>query len=562
MDPRLKVILYGNPDEELSLLMRLKRLSNYPENCKIISQFGDIVSCRVKRKDLEKLYYSNEVLSLKAPRVIPADNSFGETKGEIINIKRDYSKKNKSNVVFGLIDFGFDFTHEDFIDNGLTRFEKIWIQNTNSDGNNYGYGKIIDSNLINQAIHSEYPFKRANYHPGKTDLFGTGTHGTHVLGIACSNGKVANKGFASDSPIIAVDMGLNLVNGSNLSLGDSVKLVEGLDFILKNAGDRPVVINMSLGGHGDAHTGQTPVEIAIDNILTSRRGTAIVQSTGNYFQARAHTFGDIREGETVDIPWFFKKRDITPNEMEIWYEGEDELSVIIMDDDGTILLESTPFKDEIIARNNDEVGICLHRKNEPNTAKNHINILINGKQSSKFWKVKLKGRKIKKGRYHCYIERDDKGQSIFLPDIVKTTHTTNSICNSKYSIVVGAYNQDDDLRPVLPFSSSGPTADGRMKPEVLAPGYKIKSSCSSSIRDTRALSRLCSKSGSSMAAPYVASIIVKMLEEDPSLSIFEIRKKLFESCESFNSKNNPLDIFRAGYGYVAPERVLNLKKTS
>lgn len=557
MDPRLKVILYGNPDEELSLLMRLKNQHNYPRYCKIVTQFGDIVSCRVKRKDLEKLYYSNEVFSLKAPRVIPADNSFGETVGEINNLKNNFSKRNNSNVVFGLVDFGFDFTHEDFIDDGVTRFEKIWIQNTNSDGNSYGYGKIIDSNTINLALQSEYPFKIANYHPGKTDLFGTGTHGTHVLGIACSNGKVSHKGFASNSPIIAVDMGLNLVNGSNLSLGDSVKLVEGLDFILKNAGDRPVVVNMSLGGHGDAHTGQTLVEIAIDNILTSRKGTAIVQSTGNYFQARAHTYGYLKEGETVDIPWFFKKRDITPNEMEIWYDGEDELSVIILDDDGTILLESTPFEDEIIAREEDEVGVCLHRKNEPNTGKNHINILINGKQKSKFWKIKLRGEKVQKGGYHCYIERDDKGQSIFLPDIVKTTHTTNSICNSKYSIVVGAYNQNEKSKPILPFSSSGPTADGRMKPEVLAPGFKIKSSCSSSIRDSRALPRLCSKSGSSMAAPYVASIIVKILEEEPSLSIFQIRKKLFEACKSYNSKQNPVDIFRAGHGYIVPERILN-----
>lgn len=557
MDPRLKIILHGNPKEELSLLIRLNNEKQYPKKCKIISQFGNIVSCRVLRENLEAVYASLEVKSVKAPRVIPADDFQEENHSFMVENSYSVISEKKSNVVFGLIDFGFDFTHPDFIDDGKTRFEKIWTQTGRFDGNKYGYGKIITTSQLNDALLSDFPFKKVAYHPGQSDLFGMGTHGTHVLGIACSNGSVSEKGFASNCPIIAVDMGSNLVNGSNLSLGDSVKLVEGLDFILREAGDRPVVINMSLGGHGDAHTGQTLVEQAIDAILTRRKGTAIVQSTGNYFQAKAHTFGDIKQGETVDIPWFFKKNDITPNELEIWYEGTDIMQVTVFDEYKNILLESTPFVDEIIVKQNEEVGICLHRKNEPNTGKNHINILINGKQNSKFWVVQLKGFRIANGRFHCYIERDDKGQSIFLPQMVKTTHTTNSICNSKYSIVVGAYNQTEKARSILPFSSSGPTVDGRMKPEVIAPGYKIKSSCSSSSRDARASNKLCSKSGSSMAAPFVASLIVKILEKNPDFTIKQIRKKLFETCEPFLTKENELEIFRAGHGYVNPTKIVN-----
>lgn len=159
-------------------------------------------------------------------------------------------------------------------------------------------------------------------------------------------------------------MGSNLVNGSNLSLGDSVKLIEGLDFILTEAGNRPVVINMSLGGHGDAHTGQTLVEQAIDNLLTSRNSTAIVQSTGNYHQAKAHTYGDIKNNKRIKIPWLFKKKDRTPNEMEIWYEGDDILSVDIYDDNKKLLLSSTSFQDEIIVKDNQELAfVCTEVMN-------------------------------------------------------------------------------------------------------------------------------------------------------------------------------------------------------
>ncbi|MBP4136919.1 S8 family serine peptidase [Flavobacterium geliluteum] len=557
MDPRLKVILYGNPDEELSLLMRLEKENEYPDHCKIISEFGKIVSIRTKRRFLCAIYNSKKLKSLKAPSVVPANDRVEvDPQTHVLDQKNEVLTNSVSKVVFGIIDFGFDFTHPDFINNGKTRFEKIWVQSDRCDRNKYSYGRIINQTQLDESLLDDLPFKKLGYHPGKSDLFGNGTHGTHVLGIACGNGAVAPKSFAPNASIIAVDMGTNLVNGSNLSLGDSVKLIEGIDFLLTEAGQRPIVINMSLGGHGDAHTGQTLVEQAIDHILTTRKGTAIVQSTGNYHQSNVHTYGDIKVNQKIKIPWMFKKYDRTPNEMEIWYHGDDILSINIYDDNKKLLLASTPFKDELILKDGAEVGICLHRSNEPNTNKNQINILINGKLNSKFWEIELVGRTVKNGRYHCYIERDDGGQSIFLPAIANKTHTTNSICNSKYSIVVGAYNQNEEAKSILSFSSSGPTADGRMKPELVAPGFKIKSSCSSSNRENRASNKLTSKSGSSMAAPYVASLVVKILEKEPDLDIISIRKKLFSACDTASFKDNSFEIFRAGHGYINPNKLI------
>lgn len=107
----------------------------------------------------------------------------------------------------------------------------------------------------------------------------------------------------------------------------------------------------------------------------------------------------------------------------------------------------------------------------------------------------------------------------------------------------------------MPFSSSGPTVDGRMKPEVLAPGFKIESSCSSSSREIRASNKLCSKSGSSMASPFVASLIVKILEKEPNLDIHQIRKKVFQTCEPFQPKTIANEFFRAGHGYINPIKI-------
>ena len=59
-----------------------------------------------------------------------------------------------------------------------------------------------------------------------------------------------------------------------------------------------------------------------------------------------------------------------------------------------------------------------------------------------------------------------------------------------------------------------------------------------------------------MASPYVASLIIKILEKQPQLNIFEIRKKLLQSCDPFVSKDKNLEIFRAGNGYVNPNKII------
>ena len=556
MDPRLKLIIKGNPNEELHLLLRLKNENQTPKYAKVIAQFGDIISCRILRKHLMMVYDDKATRSLKAPQVIPANRDFTTKSEERGFTNTTYktlrvNKSKKSNVVFGIIDFGFDFTHPDFLDaHQQTRFEKIWVQAKKQDSpNKYNYGQIYDEKSINKALASSKPFEYLKYHPGVADFFGRGMHGTHVLGIAAASGNVGKKGFAGNSPIIAVDMGSNYVNGSDLSLGDSVKLVGGIDFILEQAGNRPCVINMSLGGHGDAHTGQTLVELAINNVLKSRKGLAIVQSTGNYFNAKCHHLSTIDEGEEQEIEWVFKKVDNTPNEMEIWYENEDELTVELYNEDGELLGESEAYKDAIFGVEGKKDGIIFHRAKEPNTGKNHINIIIAGKPISGSIIVKVIGKSIKNGRFHAYIERDDRGQSYFHPQDVNTNHTIGSICNAPLAITVGAYDQRNKNKYPMSFSSAGPTVDGRVKPEIVAPGSKIFAAKSASKFEAFASGKLTSKSGSSMAAPYVASLIVKILEEYPSINIYELRRYLFKYCKIYKSSSETIKN-KTGYGAI------------
>jgi len=95
--------------------------------------------------------------------------------------------------------------------------------------------------------------------------------------------------------------------------------------------------------------------------------------------------------------------------------------------------------------------------------------------------------------------------------------TINDPGNAQEAITVGSTHRDEPHRyGVSYFSSKGPTGDGRLKPDLLAPGEKIIS-CSvpgSKLSQTDGDNRPCGyleTSGTSMAAPHVSGTIAAFL---------------------------------------------------
>jgi subtilisin family serine protease len=99
--------------------------------------------------------------------------------------------------------------------------------------------------------------------------------------------------------------------------------------------------------------------------------------------------------------------------------------------------------------------------------------------------------------------------------------TINDPGNADLAITVGSTHRDmPHIYGVSYFSSKGPTGDGRLKPDLLAPGEKIVSCASSgSVAPARRRAKTRTKptgqyredSGTSMAAPHVSGVIAAFL---------------------------------------------------
>ena len=93
--------------------------------------------------------------------------------------------------------------------------------------------------------------------------------------------------------------------------------------------------------------------------------------------------------------------------------------------------------------------------------------------------------------------------------------TINDPGNAELAITVGSTHREmPHVYGVSYFSSKGPTGDGRMKPDVVAPGEKILSAATGKLLMDRAEGKPCEyveDSGTSMAAPHVSGVIAAFL---------------------------------------------------
>ncbi|MBF0686378.1 MAG: S8 family serine peptidase [Cellulomonas sp.] len=573
MDPALEDLLEaGPPHEEVAVLLRVRDPRRPPAGVRVVASFGDVVSARVRRSDLLAVHDDDATLSEKAPRAYGPELHEPSSPEELALLAAAHALPGDAagpvpdgpaaptgaGVVVGVLDWGFDVAHPALrAPDGTTRLLALWDQRPAGPGARdappqpYGYGRLLGRERIERALATTDPYRALGYHPADLDA-GGGAHGTHTSSIVA--------GLAPDAAVVAVNLGRQATPG--VPLGSSSELLEAVRLVLDVAGDRPCVLNLSLGRHAGEHTGRSLVESALDTVLATRPGTAVVQSCGNYHDRRAHAGVLLRAGDSRTLRIAVDPRDRTPNEIDVWYPGRDRLRIELVSDDGRHGAVVAPGASGRVVVAGREVARVRHRERDPGNGDHQWRAVVEPDPTVRAWDVVLTAQDVVDGRVHAWIERDSGCtgcQTRFQDADADPRVTLGSICNGYLTLAVGAYDAHDPARPPASFSSDGPTRDGRGKPDLAAPGVAVLGARSTPRGDAPG-ARTTRMSGTSMAAPHVTGTVALMFEAaGRPLLVSETRALLLASCERPGPDVPP---GRLGAGYLDPARAVALTRAA
>ncbi len=122
------------------------------------------------------------------------------------------------------------------------------------------------------------------------------------------------------------------------------------------------------------------------------------------------------------------------------------------------------------------------------------------------------------------------------------THSIIAPADAFNVITCGAANSDGTIAG---FSSDGPTADGRLKPEVLARGVAVASVHSTNPTGFSAVS------GTSLSTPLIAGATALLMQARDELGVAGIRSALCTTASDFAATGATDPLFVRGYGVIS-----------
>ncbi len=107
---------------------------------------------------------------------------------------------------------------------------------------------------------------------------------------------------------------------------------------------------------------------------------------------------------------------------------------------------------------------------------------------------------------------------------------------ARYVITVGATNDEDEMAQ---FSSRGPSADGRTKPDIVFPGVGVIAPQAFGTRlGPEIADGYVSSSGTSMAAPHAAGVAALMLQANPRLTAEQVKNEMLAGAVNIGALPN------------------------
>ncbi len=447
-------------------------------------------------------------------------------------------------VVIGIIDTGIDPKHKAF----SGRLLRIWDQVLPGAGVPEGeYGVELTGNLI---------LTSRDYHG----------HGTHVAGIAAGNDDTYG-GLAPEGLIVAVKTDFM-----------DAHIADGIRYIFRVADELhcAAVVNLSLGGHFDAHDGTDSLSLTIDD--ESGPGKIVCCAAGNEGNANIHAHAYVKQQRTKTIRFTIPAAtywDDCSVGLNIWYPGRDRMAIAIRSPDGS----RTEYQGVIPSGDPERIYLLDEGKvtvvtpgPDPINGDHNIFVFVENPVRPTLpvkpgvWRIQIRGDAIEDGTVDAWTLTSMDSEVIFTGTSVTDSIKIGSPGAAKRAITVGSYttkvrwvdiegknqNVDWDLHDISDFSSEGPLRDGTLKPDVTAPGAMITSALSSDSELTprnQVSDSFRVMAGTSMSTPFVTGIIALLLERDPTLDPEGI-KSLLKANSEIPHKSAGTFHKKWGYGLI------------
>ena len=476
-------------------------------------------------------------------------------------------------VIVGVIDFGFDYNHPSFLDTlgGRFRIKKVWeMAGTGTPPAPFSYGRELADTTAIKAATTDNTVQ---------------THGTCTTGMAAGSGysfstvdsvNAKFRGMAYDADIVLVGVRRDSIASEWLQ-GSFSDFANGVSYIMNyaTAVSKPVVVNISWGSQSGSHDGTSLFNQACDNM--SGPGKLIVMSAGNEGQEHIHLAKTFTAADTmISTNLIFTPSTYQRTWVDVWGQaGKTFCGKATLYHNGApvgapsfVCLDNNTHVINLIGSNGTDTCIVeyINTLADGNNGKPRMTINVYNKTTDTVRiDVKSTSGAIDMWNEYYYYGYDHSYQSSFRKlgqswaTEGDTISTVSDMGAAQSVLLVGAYISKRLWKDIggttwqyagvvgglAGFSSVGPMIDGRVKPDITAPGLTIATSCNSydaAYTPSGASGQLvrtgCTNpatsrtyyysefSGTSAASPAAAGITALLLQVKPTLTPAELKTLL------------------------------------